>query len=545
MGKDKGYKQKTGRGQETDCGQKTGCKQERGRALRRRGRRATRVIFSRVGLIALLLLVEMAMMLVVVFRAAEAWPPIWGGTAVLSFVMAIYLLNVRMDPTAKVTWLLVILIFPVLGAALFLYTRSDIGHRVLKRRVLAVTEADRTRMPATYPAEQAFLREDARAAALLTYLRKSGCFPVFEQTEVTYFPSGEEKFAALLAALEQAKRFIFLEYFIIAEGEMWGQILDILTRKAAEGVDVRVIYDGTCAFSSLSFDYQKRLEKMGIRCKIYAPITPFVSTYYNYRDHRKILVVDGEVAFNGGVNLADEYINAVPRFGHWKDTALMLRGDAVVSFTMMFLQMWELDEKNPPHHDLLTLPTSLPQKPGGFVIPYGDCPLDDYKTGERVYMDILNRAERYVHIMTPYLILDGEMENALQYAAERGVEVSLILPGIPDKKMPYALAKTYYNSLLEAGVQIYEYTPGFVHAKVFVADDREAVVGTINLDYRSFYHHFECATYLYRVPCIQEIEADFAETRAKCRRVTDKTWKQEPLLRRLCGALMKALAPLL
>jgi cardiolipin synthase len=223
----------------------------------------------------------------------------------------------------------------------------------------------------------------------------------------------------------------------------------------------------------------------------------------------------------------------------------MLRGDAVVSFTMMFLQMWELDEKDPNHEGLLAVPAPLPQRPGGFVIPYGDCPLDDYKTGERVYLDILNRAERYVHIMTPYLILDGEMENALKYAAERGVEVSLILPGIPDKKMPYAIAKTYYNSLLAAGVKIYEYTPGFVHAKVFVADDCEAVVGTINLDYRSFYHHFECATYLYRVPCIREIEADFAATREKCRKVTDQTWKQEPFCRRLCGVLMKAIAPLL
>lgn len=522
---------------------------KKGISLLRRGKRGlARVVFSRVGLIALLLLVELGLFAALVLRAAEAWPPILGGTTLLSLGMALYLVNLRMDPTAKITWLLVILVFPVLGAVLFLYTRSDIGHRVLKRRVEQLAQASIQRMPATYPAEEAFRAEDSRAAALLTYLRKSGCYPVFDRTAVTYFPSGEAKFQALLAALEQAEEFIFLEYFIIAEGEMWGRILEILARKARDGVDVRVIYDGTCAFSALSFDYPKRLRALGIACKIYAPITPFVSTHYNYRDHRKILVVDGKVAFNGGVNLADEYINAKERFGHWKDAAVMLRGDAVSSFTQMFLDMWELDERGSEEAArarFLRLPAQPQTPPGGYVIPYGDCPLDRYKVGERVYLDILNRAERYVHITTPYLILDGEMENALKYAAERGVEVALILPGIPDKRLPYALAKTYYASLMEAGVRIYEYTPGFVHAKLLVCDGREAVVGTVNLDYRSFYHHFECATYLYRVPCIADIEADFSQTRERSRAVTPAVLKEEKLSHRLLGVLMKAIAPLL
>lgn len=522
-------------------------RKRRGLSLLRHSKRGfARILFSRVGLILLLLLIEIGLLVALVFRAAEAWPPIWSGTTLLSLIMAFYLLNLRMDPTAKVTWLLVIMIFPVLGAALFVYTRSEIGHRVLRRRVAQVSAASRAKLPKTYPAAEAFLAEDPRAAALLTYLRQSGCYPIYDRTEVTYLPSGEAKFEALLPELEKAERFIFLEYFIIAEGEMWGRILEILARKAAAGVDVRVIYDGTCAFGGLSFDYPKRLRRLGIQCKTYAPITPFVSTHYNYRDHRKILVVDGRVAFNGGVNLADEYINAETRFGHWKDAALMLRGDAVSSFTLMFLEMWELDIKAPPAPDaFLSLPAEPKERPGGFVLPYADCPVDSYKTGEQVYLDMLHRAERYVHIMTPYLILDGEMENALIYAAQRGVEVSIILPGIPDKKMPYALAKTYYPALLEAGVGIYEYTPGFVHAKVFAVDGREAVVGTINLDYRSFYHHFECATYLYRVPCLAEIEADFTETQSLCRAVTPDFWRRERLTTRLCGILMKALAPLL
>ena len=305
------------------------------------------------------------------------------------------------------------------------------------------------------------------------------------------------------------------------------------------------MYDGTCEFSTLPHDYPKRLRELGIQCKMFAPVTPFLSTHYNYRDHRKILVIDGHTAFNGGVNLADEYINHIEKHGHWKDTAVMLKGEAVRSFTLMFLQMWNIDEKEPEFDRFLAYPARTPEGTAGYVIPYGDCPLDQDKVGERVYMDLLNRARRYVHIMTPYLILDGEMETALKFAAERGVDVTLMLPGVPDKRIPYALAMTHYASLLDSGVKIYEYTPGFVHAKVFVCDGREAVVGTINLDYRSLYHHFECATYLCGVPCIPQIEEDYQVTLRKCRQVTPQTMREEKLSRKLTGYLLKALAPLL
>ena len=349
------------------------------------------------------------------------------------------------------------------------------------------------------------LEEDRGVAALAHYMHRSGCHPVYENTSVAYFPLGEDKFEEMLKQLETARHFIFMEYFIVDEGVMWGRILEILAKKAAEGVDVRVMYDGTCEFSLLPHDYPKRLRALGIRCKMFAPVTPFVSTHYNYRDHRKILVIDGHTAFNGGVNLADEYINQRVKYGHWKDTAVMIKGEAVKSFTLMFLQMWGIGEREDETGRFLTYPVFPVENAKGFVIPYGDCPLDNDKLGERVYMDILNRSLEYVHIMSPYLILDGEMETALKFAAERGVDVALMLPGIPDKAVPYALAKTHYTSLLESGVKIYEYTPGFVHAKVFVSDSREAVVGTINLDYRSLYHHFECATYMYRTDCISKI----------------------------------------
>ena len=386
---------------------------------------------------------------------------------------------------------------------------------------------------------------DPGAAAVVQYRGRNDCHPVFQNTAVTFFPTGEDKWKEMLVQLEQAEKFIFLEYFIIDEGLMWGRVLEILARKAAQGVDVRVMYDGTCEFSTLPHNYPKRLEKLGIQCKMFAPLTPFVSTHYNYRDHRKILVIDGKVAFNGGVNLADEYINHVEKYGHWKDTAVMLRGEAVPSFTLMFLQMWSIDERECDFGRFLTPPTCPPEGAAGFVMPYGDCPLDADKVGERVYMDILNRSLRYVHIISPYLILDGEMATAIKFAAERGVDVKIILPGVPDKTAAWALAKTHYASLLESGVQLFEYTPGFTHAKVFVSDDREGVVGTINLDYRSLYHHFECATYLHSVPCLAEIEADFQETLKQCRPVTRESIRQEKLYLKIMGFFLKAIAPLL
>ena len=325
---------------------------------------------------------------------------------------------------------------------------------------------------------------------------------------------------------------------------MWGEVLEILARKVREGVEVRVMYDGTCEYTTLTRDYTKRLGKLGIKSKVFAPAKAFVSTHYNYRDHRKILVIDGHTAFTGGINLADEYINEVERFGHWKDTAIMIKGEAAKSFTLMFLQLWNIEAKKDQFENYLDI--QIPEEVAeGFIIPYGDCPLDDDKLGERVYMDILNRSHKYVHIMSPYLILDGELETAIKFAAERGVEVSLILPGIPDKRAPYYLAKTHYKTLLESGVKIYEYTPGFVHAKVCVSDDENAVVGTINLDYRSLYHHFECAAYITGAECISEIENDFQKTVNKCKLVTAEDVKKEKITVKIAGVLLKAVAPLL
>ena len=501
-----------------------------------------RIVFSRVGIVVLLMWVQLNIILSVYGWFVEYFKIFALVQVIFSLGMIFYLFNCDMDSSAKLTWLNLIMLFPVPATIMLWYTRKDIGHRVTKWRIAQLIALSREKISQDEVTIEKPELVESGTDDLCRYLCRTGAFPIYENTQVQYFPLGEDKFAAMTTELKKAERFIFMEYFIIDEGYMWGSILKILADKAAQGVDVRVMYDGMCEVSLLPHDYPKRMGKLGIKCKPFTPISPFISTQYNYRDHRKILVIDGKVAFNGGVNLADEYINKTRRFGHWKDTALMLKGEAVQSFTLMFLQMWNIDEKEPQWDEFLA-----PEKAqtDGFVMPFGDCPLDDDKVGEMVYMDILNRAKSYVHIMTPYLILDNELETALKFAAQRGVDVKIILPGIPDKKAAYALAKTHYKMLTKAGVKIYEYTPGFVHAKVFVSDDEKAVVGTINLDYRSLYHHFECATYLFQTGCITQIEDDFESTLAKCRAVTAETIKKEKLRMKMLGGFMKLIAPLM
>ncbi|MDO4545337.1 MAG: phospholipase D-like domain-containing protein, partial [Bacillota bacterium] len=282
--------------------------------------------------------------------------------------------------------------------------------------------------------------------------------------------------------------------------------------------------------------------------KVFSPMKPFLTTHQNNRDHRKILVIDGHTAFTGGVNLADEYINRRERFGHWKDTAIMVKGQATDSFTLMFLQMWNIDEKVKEKYARYLYTGGgheTGMHNGGYVLPYGDSPFDHEEVGEKVYFDILNRAKDYVHIMSPYLILDEETINVLTFAAQRGVDVKIILPHIPDKKYAYLLARTYYEELIREGVEIYEYTPGFIHAKVFTSDDEKAVVGTINLDFRSLYLHFECAAYIWKNPVVTDIEMDFQNTLAQSEKMTLKDCQQYNIIHKFAGRALRLVAPLM
>lgn len=379
------------------------------------------------------------------------------------------------------------------------------------------------------------------------YMENGAGYPVYHNSTAVYYPLGENKFADLLAELKKAKHFIFLEYFIIERGIMWNAVLDILKEKVKEGVEVRVMYDGMCSILKLPHKYPEELKKYGIKAKMFAPIMPLLSTNQNNRDHRKIVVIDGNVAFTGGVNLADEYINEVEIYGHWKDVAIKITGDSVRSFTIMFLQMWNVSEKGSEDYEkyINNIEYERPLYHDGFVIPYGETPTMKEEVAKTVYESIINSAVEYVHIMTPYFIIEREFLDSMRYAAERGVEVCMILPHIPDKKIVFYIARTFYPELLAAGIRVYEYTPGFVHAKVFVSDDVSATVGTINLDYRSFYHHFECGAYLYDNKAVGKIEEDFQNTLLKCQEITIEDYIKIPLYQKMVGRVFRLFAPLM
>lgn len=503
-----------------------------------------RIVFGRTAFIFLFLLIQVGFLFSCIRWLSEYMVYIYGGVMVLTALVAIHILNEKVNPSFKIAWMVPVLVFPVFGTLLYLFVQMQIGTKIIAAR-LRVTSRETADYLKQDEKTQAELREKSPGTeGLVHYLREYGGFPIYKDTEVSYFPLGDDMFVEMKRQLAQAKEFIFMEYFIVERGVMWDEILGILKKKADEGVEVRVMYDGMCSIALLPYGYPKKLAKMGIQCKMFSPIKPTLSTHQNNRDHRKICVIDGHTAFTGGVNLADEYINQKVRFGHWKDTAVMLKGRAVQSFTMMFLQMWNITEQKGQNYSKY-LWKEENSRETGFVMPYGDSPMDNENVGELVYIHIINQAQRYVHIMTPYLILDHEMVTALTFAAKRGVETIIIMPHIPDKQYAYMLARSYYQELIEAGVQIWEYTPGFVHAKSFVSDDHTGVVGTINLDFRSLYLHFECGVFLYENPAVEVIERDFQNTLEKCCQVTREDCRAYPFIKSFIGKFMRFIAPLM
>lgn len=500
-----------------------------------------RIIFGRTGIIILLLAVQILLLFMGLQYLASLFPYFWTGSILLSISVLVSLVGNDDNPAFKLTWMLLMLVLPVFGILLYMYVKSDLGHWAMVHRFEEICEDTKK----FEESDKAVLEQKIpqKMQGIATYLKKQG-FPAYQNTETRYFPLGELAFEEMLVQLAQAEKFIFLEYFIISEGYMWGRILEILSQKVKEGVEVRVLYDGTCAVARLPYNYPAKLRKLGISCRMFAPLRPFVSTHYNYRDHRKIMIIDGRVAFSGGINLTDEYINRVSPHGHWKDNGMMLRGEGVRSMTLMFLQMWDLHPEK-TCEDYGQYLKSYAAVGAGYVIPYADSPLDKEQVGEMVYIDIINCAKRYVHIMTPYLIPDNEMITALCFAAKRGVDVKIVMPHISDSKVPFAVAHTYYRQLLKNGVQLFEYIPGFVHSKVFVSDDCKAVVGTINMDYRSLHHNFECAVYHYQTPVVAQVEQDIQETLQKCLTVDEELLCQDSVTRKLGGALMRLFAPLM
>ena len=508
-----------------------------------------KLIFSQKTTIILLLLAQIAFIIFTFFKLSEQYTYLNIVFTIIALALTVYILNKPTNPAYKLAWIIPLLLMPLFTTFAYFILMNQYGtKKVVKAHAKKCLDT------------KAFMRqndkvlnnlniEDKNVYHLARYMDRFGGYPTYQNTTVEYFKIGEEKFEAIKRELRKAKHFIFMEYFIIDQGEMWSEIEAILLQKASEGVDVRLMYDGMGSQSLLPYRYDKKLREKGIKCCVFNPFRPMLSSIQNNRDHRKILVIDGHTAFTGGINRADEYINRKERFGHWKDTAIMLRGEAVWNFTMMFLQLWEITDGEgiATDYDKYRPEVHMPMQieSDGYVMPYGDSPLDNENVGELVYMNIINSAKSYVYIMTPYLVLDNEMITALGYAAKSGVDVRIIVPGIPDKWYVKSIGWSYYRELIELGVKIYEYN-GFIHAKSFVSDDTTAVVGTINLDYRSLFLHFECAAYMYKHPCVLDVKQDFLNVQKNnCLEVTLEMCEKRSFISKVISAILRTLAPLL
>ncbi len=505
-----------------------------------------KVMFNRLFIFGLMILVQVVYMLLIISKFGHYSQLLSVICTVLSILVVLFIVNKEDNPAYKIAWIIPILLFPIFGGLLYLF----LGNKKPGKKMRVKLEKEYSRQLKHVDQDQRVIEEiesqDMRVAGQVKYLSNYMNFPIYKNTQAVYYKSGEDNFKDLVRELKAAKHYIFMEYFIIAEGEMWDTILDILEQKAKEGLDVRLIYDDVGCISLLPYKYDRILEARGIKCMAFNPFIPFVSLVMNNRDHRKITVIDGHTGFTGGINLADEYINKKERFGYWKDTGIMLKGEAVWNLTTMFLHMWNsfryTDEdysKYKPHIHMEELVVN-----DGYIQPYGDLPLDEEIVGENVYLNIINNAKRYVYIFTPYLIIDNEMMTALCLASKRGIDVKIVTPGIPDKKTIFKLTRSYYNQLIENGVEIYEYTPGFIHAKVVVSDDEVATVGTINFDYRSLYLHFECGVFMYKTKCIQDIKRDAIETISKSKKI-EKDFFKDNKFGVLFKAVLRLFAPLM
>ena len=506
-----------------------------------------KILLGRVGIIGLLIFIQLLILILFMINFQNYFVYFYGICGVLSLTCVFFILNNNSNPGYKIAWIIPILLFPIFGGIFYLLFGSKFTHNKISRKFAPITEDLKLYLEQDNLVNNEILSENKVASNQSNYITKYAHCPIYKNTQTEYLNLGERKFERLIDELQNAKHYIFLEYFIIQEGTMWDTILEILKEKAAAGLDVRVIYDDFGCLFLLPSGYAKKLESFGIKCCVFNPFVPSLSIRMNNRDHRKIIIIDGHTAFNGGINLADEYINAINVHGHWKDTAIILKGDAVWSFTVMFLTMWENlyktkedFEKYRPHvHHKEDFSND------GYVQPYTDNPMSNEEVGETVYLNLINQAKDYIHITSPYLIIDNETRTALCQAAKRGVDVCIVTPHVGDKWYVHGMTRSNYNALIQSGVKIYEYTPGFIHAKTIVVDDDYAVVGTINLDYRSLYLQFECATFLYKTNSVLEVRDDFIEILKVSEEVTTDLWNSIPLYKRAIYSVITIFAPLM
>lgn len=510
------------------------------------GRKWFRKLLRKRFFIVLLLIVQISIIVYTLASTSVASSVISGILSLISILVCLYIISRKDKGAYKLTRVFMIMLFPVFGGLFYLIFNFQTTTKKAARKIqkCEIKARPLLTLPETaYPEVDECLPNNIPQ---VRYLQNFAGFPVYDGSRTEYLTPGEKKWERLLEELEKAENYIFLEYFIIQEGVMWNAILDVLKKKVKEGVKVRVIYDDFGCFFLLPKDYPMQLKKYGIECVIFNRFKPFLTSVQNNRDHRKIAVIDGKVAFTGGINLADEYINAIEKHGHWKDASILIEGKAAWSFTLMFLQMWELctgkEEDYMGYYPWKNVPCSIEND--GFVQPYADSPIDKENIGEHVYLQIINNAKNYVYINTPYLIIDDSMVSALCLAAKSGVDIRIVTPYRWDKWAVHMTTRSYYRELVNAGVQIHEYSNGFIHSKTVVSDDTVATVGTTNFDFRSLYLHFECGVCMYKSAAVAEVKEDFVKTLEHCQPITKRDLKCGLLLR-IFQDIMRVFAPLM
>lgn len=492
--------------------------------------------------VAVSVLFQTGWLLLLVLRLNEYSLVISLVTSLLSLFVVLQLYSKHTTAAMKMPWIMLILVFPVMGLSLYLMIElfGDLGKtgKHLKA-VREKTEGLLVQKP------DALEKMELSAANICRYVSRYANSPVYENTSVRYFAEAKDAFEEMKRELEKAESFIFMEYFIVSEGSAFRELGEILERKAKQGVQVRMMYDDIGSIGYTNFRFVKALNAYGIQCRVFNPALPFLNLFMNHRDHRKITVIDGKVGFTGGYNLADEYFDRAHPYGKWKDTGIRMEGEGVRSLTAQFLQLWQVSARQEEDwRPFLSVPHAVPEA-GGFVQPFGDDPVGSERVAENVYLNLISRAKERLYITTPYLIITDEMSRALGLAAKRGVDVRIITPGIPDKKTVFQVTRSYYGDLLDQGVRIFEYTPGFVHAKQCLCDGDLACIGTSNLDYRSLYLHFENNVLLYDCEAVQQMAEDFDDLFRQCREVTDGCRLGRKKLLRIWQCLLRLFAPLM
>lgn len=507
----------------------------------------SKLIFYRIVLAAIAIIAQIVIFFIVVTKFNNYIDFYFVLSGVLSFFVVLFIVNKNMNPEYKIAWTVPILLFPIFGWLLYFMLGGNRLSKRLKRKMNYVKEKSFDMVDSIYSNRiiSEIEQNNKDAANQAKYILNSAYCPPYKNDFARYFPTGEEMYASIIEELKKAERFIFIEFFIIAEGIMWEEILNILKQKAESGIDVRVIYDDMGCITTLPYNYKKTLQSFGIKCSVFNPFIPTVNSRLNTRDHRKIIVIDGKCAYTGGINIADEYINKKVRFGYWKDGGILIKGTSVYSFTVMFLTVWDyLNNSKEKYHKYKSEENNYLGY-DGYIQPYSSGPINEESVGEDVYLNLISKAKKYLYIATPYLILDYQMQTALCLSAIQGVDIRIVTPHIPDKKSVYMLTKNNYKKLIKSGIKIYEYTPGFIHSKLTVSDDIFGTVGTINFDYRSLYLHFECGVWMFDTRAVLQIKEDFLNMFEHCRQITLKDCDDVSIWTRIIRSFLRMFASLM